>query len=637
MKQYFELRDNSIVWKVKKDQVHSDNIEMSGLGTDYIVSYGVEKDGCLQLSRHCVYPTLRTIPNDTHASFQLNIDSDKVPQIFINGTFSEERAVEFRLNGILSVCSVMENGIKIERTFYPSSENRCNIEGILVNNPTMNPVKLEIVQEQTILHSYGRGTKGVYVVEVSHDADQRVIIEPGKTYQYYVYYSARIANEKLYLPNGEVELERRKVRVQQLCDPLTLDTGNPVVDMMFRFSKIRAGESIFNTKAGLLHSPGGFHYYAATWCNDEIEYAGPWFGMTGDSCAIEASINAYKQYIPFMSDAYARIPSSVIAEGTDIWEGAGDRGDAAMYLYGATLFALYLGDMKIARELWPAIKWCAKYCDSKKSPEGVIMSDSDELEGRFPTDRRANLSTSSLYYGGLRLAAILANTFGETELNIEYTKQADLLEIAIEEYFGAKLHGFETYRYSKGYDTLRAWICLPICMGINTRLEGTLNAMLSEYLWTEEGLLTCELGEENTSHTIWDRSTLYGFRSAFLSGKGNEMWDAFEQYCEKRLLGERVPYAVEAYPEGDKRHLSAESALFCRIITEGFLGISPKGMNAFSFLPRLPDAMEHLYLTNIHAFGNVFHIYVDRDAYRVVSEDKVISQGHTGGRVSVIF
>jgi hypothetical protein len=60
-------------------------------------------------------------------------------------------------------------------------------------------------------------------------------------------------------------------------------------------------------------------------------------------------------------------------------------------------------------------------------------------------------------------------------------------------------------------------------------------------------------------------------------------------------------------------------------------------MNAFSFIPRLPDAMEHLYLTSIHAFGNVFHIYVDRDAYRVVSEGKVISQGHTGSRVSVIF
>jgi hypothetical protein len=32
MNKYFELLDNSIVWKVTKDQVHSDNIEMSGLG-----------------------------------------------------------------------------------------------------------------------------------------------------------------------------------------------------------------------------------------------------------------------------------------------------------------------------------------------------------------------------------------------------------------------------------------------------------------------------------------------------------------------------------------------------------------------------------------------------------------------------
>ena len=101
-----------------------------------------------------------------------------------------------------------------------------------------------------------------------------------------------------------------------------------------------------------------------------------------------------------MSDLYERIPSSIIAEGLDIWEGAGDRGDAAMYLYGASLFCLYLGDKEVAAELYGAIKWCAEYCERKKSPEGVIISDSDELEGRFPTDGYANLSTSSLCYGG---------------------------------------------------------------------------------------------------------------------------------------------------------------------------------------------------------------------------------------------
>ena len=37
--------------------------------------------------------------------------------------------------------------------------------------------------------------------------------------------------------------------------------------------------------------------------------------------------------------------------------------------------------------------------------------------------------------------------------------------------------------------------------------------------------------------------------------------------------GEHVPYPVEAWPEGNQRHLSAESALYCRIFTEGLFGL----------------------------------------------------------------
>jgi hypothetical protein len=50
---------------------------------------------------------------------------------------------------------------------------------------------------------------------------------------------------------------------------LTLTTGNDLLDTMFRFAKLRAGESIFRTKGGDVHSPGGGSYYAAVWCNDQ--------------------------------------------------------------------------------------------------------------------------------------------------------------------------------------------------------------------------------------------------------------------------------------------------------------------------------------------------------------------------------
>ena len=136
-------------------------------------------------------------------------------------------------------------------------------------------------------------------------------------------------------------------------------------------------------------------YYAATWCNDEIEYAGPWLAFTGDPLGMEASLNAYRQYIPFMGPDYRHIPSSIIAEGVDFWEGAGDRGDAAMYLYGASQFALFGGDPSVSRILWPAIRWCAEYCRRQLNADGVVASDADELEGRFPADRKSTRRNSS--------------------------------------------------------------------------------------------------------------------------------------------------------------------------------------------------------------------------------------------------
>jgi cellobiose phosphorylase len=76
------------------------------------------------------------------------------------------------------------------------------------------------------------------------------------------------------------------------------------------------------------------------------------------------------------------------------------------------------------------------------------------------------------------------------------------------------------------------------------------------------------------------------------------------------LLGEHVPYAVEAYPEGNQRHLSAESGLYCRIFTEGMFGMRPTGFDSFVMTPRLPKEWDKMALRNIHAFQNIFDIEV---------------------------
>lgn len=79
-----------------------------------------------------------------------------------------------------------------------------------------------------------------------------------------------------------------------------------------------------------------------------------------------------------------------------------------------------------------------------------------------------------------------------------------------------------------------------------------------------------------------------------------------------RLLGAHVPYAVEAWPEGDQRHLSAESGLYCRIITEGLFGMEPVSFDSFLLRPRLPKGWNEMVLNHIHAFGRSFSIKVTR-------------------------
>ena len=111
----------------------------------------------------------------------------------------------------------------------------------------------------------------------------------------------------------------------------------------------------------------------------------------------------------------------------------------------------------------------------------------------------------------------------------------------------------------------------------------------------------------------------------------------FDEYSRNRLLGERVPYPVEAFPEGGKRHLSAESALYCRIIPEGILRIRPTSLHSFSMTPRLPAGIPHFHLRRIHAFGTIFDVELEKDICRVIIGGRVIAEGKPGEEMQVVL
>jgi hypothetical protein len=71
--------------------------------------------------------------------------------------------------------------------------------------------------------------------------------------------------------------------------------------------------------------------------------------------------------------------------------------------------------------------------------------------------------------------------------------------------------------------------------------------------------------------------------------------------------------------------LSAESGLFCRVITEGLFGINPVALNKFEILPRLPEDWDFMKLKNVNAFDKTFDIEVTRKEKSI--EIQVTSQG----------
>jgi hypothetical protein len=591
--------DGSITWSVIKGEAHSDNIEMSGRFISAIITYGVDDNGKLILNRQLVFPMLRTIPNDTHASLIYSFGQESSPIIKINNRLINEIVTGFSLRGILKIESVAGNNIFLTRVLTSSTDKPLLVEKYTIVNKGSRDVSIDVESfEKTSRTHPEKSLYGIYELSARITGSGIYVVNPGGQVTFSTVYSGRRITEQVLTPDIDTEISLRTDFVNQAFGKLQFSCPDTVLSRMFDFAKIRAMESIFETKGGLVHSPGGGAYYAAIWANDQAEYANPFFAYTGYQTAIDAGKTAWQWFSKYMNPDYKPIPSSIIAEGTDFWNGAGDRGDQAMIAYGAARFALALGEKKAAEEIWPLIEWCIEYCRRQMTPEGVIASDSDELEGRFPAGK-ANLCTSALFYDALISASYLADELDKpVSLIKKYKTMAVNLRASIDKYFGANVEGFDTYRYYDGNDVLRSWICIPLTVGIFDRAKGTIEALFSSQLWTGQGLLT-----QAGTTTFWDRSTLYGFRGVFSAGDVDQGLKYFTFYSHRRLLGDHVPYAVEAWPEGNQRHLSAESALYCRAVTEGIFGFRPTGFDSFTITPQLPAEWQNMSLKNIVAFG----------------------------------
>ena len=611
-RQYWTLDSaGGISWGVTAGEAHADHIEMAGKRVATVLRYGVRPDGSFHVNKSMVWPMLRTIPNNTHASLMRRFDWNPLDAVNVNGrSMANERVSKVGINGVLRVESEFDNGRygkwELTRTYFPSTEQPALVEMYQIRNTGAKPLAIEIPETGfTLRTDSAKGVKGAYTVTAGVDRHGVYTVKPGGEITFSASIAATAPDESPVKLNAADEIAGRRALINAVMTPLVLDTLDSTINRLFDFAKLRACESIYATKGGPLHGPGGESYYAAIWANDQAEYVNPFFPYVGYDYGNASALNSFRHFARFMNPDYKPIPSSIIAEGTDIWDGAGDRGDAAMIAYGASRYALARGSVEEARELWPLIEWCLEYCRRKLNAAGVVASDSDELEGRFPAGD-ANLCTSSLYYDALLSASMLGRELGMKGAS-KYAAQAAELRENIDRYFASTVEGFDTYAYYKGNDILRSWICIPLTVGIDERRDGTIAALFSPRLWTENGLLT-QAGDR----TFWDRSTLYALRGVFATGATEKGLEYLKKYSDTRLLGEHVPYPIEAWPEGGQRHLSAESGLYARIITEGLFGIRPTGLRSFQLTPRLPREWNYMNLRDIRAFGTEMDIEVKR-------------------------
>ena len=615
--------ENAIVWNVSQEQnlPHDDNIEMSGENVAAIIKYEIDNTKKVRITRDVIFPQLRIFikPYDSkwkkyRAYLRGRYSDDILPVIVSDQKRLEPGQVDsVRIEGVLRFFHKEYGGLKIVRTFLPSMTERLFVEKWEIKNVSDKPKNISIGKTELIKSQ--EGIKGNYRIKIYSDAKDKITLKPGRKYEFGIYFSAYLNNEPEIKQTFYGAEKERQNFLNDIHENLVLITPDPVLNTLFYFSKIRAAESIYKTKMGLVHSPGGGRYYAGVWANDQCEYSGPFFPYLGYKKGNTAALNAYLMFKRNIPSKGGHFWSSFEMEGDLTCCGA-DRGDAAMIAFGASQFALAKGDVKIAEDLWPLIKWSLDYCDSRKNEQGVINSDTDEMEGRISTGG-ANLATSSLYYGALVNSANLAHALnkGDDVVN-KLINQAEDLKNAIENYFGADIEGLKTYRYFKGHQYLRHWICLPLVMGINNRKEGTLEALFTK-LWTPNGIKVEFNPNLKEPDLFWDRGTLYAFRGAFKAGAKDRALEKLKSYSRVRLLGFHVPYVVEAWPEGNMAHLSAESALFCRIFTEGLLGIVPTGFKSFYMIPRLPSEWDQYRLEHIRALNSDFDVLIKRKGDKI--------------------
>lgn len=250
--------DGGITWKIGQNFPHSDHIEMSGKYLSVVVRYGVTDDKSLVLTRDIVWPMLRTIPNNTHASLTRTFDFNTVKHININGKpVKNEEVTSIHLDGKLTVHSNLNGNMELKHVLSPSTDLPVFCEKFVLVNKGNSKVSVEIPNLSTIYETdAAKGIDGNYRLSYRTKNAGNKTINPGDSVVFYTSISGGLISTPELIIDVEKELQKRDDLISLFWNNFVLETPNDTLNKAFAFAKIRASESIYQTKGGPMHGPG---------------------------------------------------------------------------------------------------------------------------------------------------------------------------------------------------------------------------------------------------------------------------------------------------------------------------------------------------------------------------------------------
>jgi len=260
------LQDNHIVWHAHNHQGESykDNIEMAGRKVAGIISYDVDTSGMVKIDRKIIYPQLHPHVKDSDpwwAKYRAYLTKDYndyiIPALYLNQQELTLPPVDsIVINGTLKIYHMANDyGLQVSRDFYPSMESRAFVEKWTLHNSSDT---ILIIDTEPLHQSSGsQGGKGHFKTMINADIKKRIELEVGEAYSFHIVMSAHLGSEDMSDLRYDRAHQQREHFINEMSNSLILNTPDQELNTLFRFSKIRASESIYDSKLGLIHSPGG--------------------------------------------------------------------------------------------------------------------------------------------------------------------------------------------------------------------------------------------------------------------------------------------------------------------------------------------------------------------------------------------